>query len=80
MPPGIQTRVSGAKLRGLNRWASRWYSKEVEKIIYLFCNPYTEITAGLKNGPAVMYPHHCRFLLTTRFSWQMTDMLQHGII
>ena len=59
----------GAKLRGLNRCASRRYSKGDEKIIYLCCNRYTEITAGLKNGPAVIYPHHC----------QNIDMLQHGI-
>ena len=51
----------------------------MEKISYLCCNHYTEITVGLKNGltvmcpitvgsylqPAVMYPHHCRFLIRT---------------
>ena len=64
-PPGIRIRVSEAKLRGLNRWASRRYSKEMEKLSYLTPNYYTHITAGLRIGPAMMFPHHCRFRLTT---------------
>ena len=37
----------------------------MEKISYLCCNHYTTITVGLKNGPAVMYPLHCRFIIRT---------------
>ena len=37
----------------------------MEKLYYLTPNQYTPITAGLRNGPAVMVAHHCRFIIRT---------------
>ena len=47
----------------------------METLFYLTPNWYTLITAGLRNGPAVMVPHHCRFIIRTGSDEQFSKVI-----